>query len=62
MNAEIPLGPRLLSVAAYVMNTSAGPAFVMKILEPFKTQWSPSGTAVVCWFAALLPTCGSVRQ
>ena len=42
--------------------TNAGPALVMKIFEPFSTQWSPSSTAVVCWLAALLPALGSVRQ
>ena len=46
------LRPRLSvtkPVTAMMMNTSAKPAFVMKILEPFSFQWSPSSTAKVCW-------------
>ena len=43
--------PRLsstLSVTAMTMNTSAKPALVMKILEPFSTQQSSSSLAMVC--------------
>ena len=46
------LRPRLSvtkPVTAMMMNTLAKPAFVMKILEPFSFQWSPSSTAKVCW-------------
>ena len=58
------LRPRLSvtkPVTAMMMNTLAKPAFVMKILEPFSFQWSPSSTAKVCWPWASVPAPGSVR-
>ena len=62
MNAEMPLDPSERSVAAYTTSTCAGPALVTNSLVPFSDQWSRSSTARVCWFAALLPALGSVRQ
>ena len=57
----MPLVPRLLSVMAKTTNTLANPALVMKILEPFRTQWSPLSSATVFCMAASVPALGSVR-
>ncbi len=57
----MPLLPLLLSVTAITTIVSADLPCVMKALEPFSTQLSPSRTAVVRIAAASLPEPGSVR-
>ncbi len=47
MKAEIPLLPLDRSVTAMSTATRPTEAFVMKFFEPFRTQVSPSRTAVV---------------
>ena len=59
-NAEIPLGPRDLSVTAITTRASAVAPWVMKHLAPSSTQSSPSRRAVVRMAAASLPEPGSV--
>ena len=61
MKAEIPWFPLDLSVIAMITNTSANPAFVIKIFDPLSTYSSPSSTAVVLWPLASVPAPGSVR-
>ena len=59
-NAEMPFLPAVLSVTASTTAVSAMPPFVMKFLEPFSTQWSPSRTAAVRVPPASDPEPGSV--
>ena len=50
-----------LSVIAQTTNTPAYSALVMKILLPFRTQWSPSSTAEHRMPAGSEPAVVSVR-
>ena len=59
-NALIPAWPASGSVFANTTYTDATPAFVMKRLPPFRTNSSPSRTAVVRIAALSEPEPGSV--
>ena len=59
--AEIPWRPRVRSVTAMRTATSPTEALVMKFFEPFRTQESPSRTAVVFVPPESEPASASVR-
>ena len=59
--AEMPFLPLALSVTAMTTETSARLPLVMKVFEPFRTQESPSLTAVVRVPPASEPALFSVR-
>ena len=61
MKAEMPFLPLLRSVTAMTTAMSARRPLVMKVLEPFSTQQSPSRTAVVLVPPASEPALFSVR-
>ena len=60
MNELMPLVPRAGSVTAVTTKISPTPAWVMKILEPFRTKWSPRSCATVFVPPASEPAPGSV--